>query len=197
MPTATGRTSLSHYILSQPHFPLYILGINNRTYSQDCFHSFNKYPLSINHMPGTVLGARDTVMNMIITSCLVELSLSGCWETHMKKGLLQTSKNYTIMKYCSSSVFPDLVKSIPFQPVSSCKLGNCPQLPLLHHAQSSNPSPSLFWFSFRKAPDMYYFSSSFPCFYTRHFVSTWIIISLVIMIMASIYWLLTIWQALY
>lgn len=59
-------------------------------------------------MPGTVLGVGNTVMNMIITTCLMELSLSGCYKTHIKRGVLQTSKNYNIMKYYCSSSIPQL-----------------------------------------------------------------------------------------
>lgn len=101
--------SESNYILFPASFSSLYDG-NNRRYSLDCFHSFNKYLLSINHMPGTVLGVGNTVINMIITTCLMELtvSLSGCHKTHIKRGVLQTSKNYTIMKYYCSSSIPQL-----------------------------------------------------------------------------------------
>lgn len=144
-------------------------------------------------MSGTMLG--DTVMNITINHILPggAHSFSGCCETHEKK-VLQTSKDYTVMKYCSSPVFFNLVNDITIYHCPTWELSSTPSsfilptIPINHQASFDSPS---------EKSDMYYFSSSFPCFYSRPFVPIWIITSLlIIMIMASIYWSLTIWQAL-
>lgn len=67
--------SESSYILSPASFSSLYNG-KNRTHSQDCFHSFNKHVLGTGHRPGTVLGGGDTILNAIIPSCPMELSLS-------------------------------------------------------------------------------------------------------------------------
>lgn len=139
--------SESSYILSPASFSSLYNG-KNRTHSQDCFHSFNKHILGTGHRPGTVLGAGDTILNAIIPSCPMELSLSDGWDSWKEEfyKLQRTMYHYEVLLLLR---FPSWLMASPSTHVQAVNLGIVlnsslslllPTVPSNHHSSSDSPS---------------------------------------------------------